>query len=128
VIVWSGKMHVQFNFLIWVMVQVGVNDMFLNPIPFLLGSLCPDADHRKAPMGKILPLWLAFRHRGFTHTIWGLFLFSSLVGLYDLKWGILFGCGYLLHLLEDSSTPMGINWFWAKRKPVLRTGGRNGLH
>lgn len=113
-------MHFQFNFLIWILFQCQA-DFFINPIPFLVGSLFPDADCKYAPMGKICPLWLFCKHRGITHTLGGLVLFSSLVGLYSWKWGLLFAAGYLLHLLEDSSTPMGIKWIRGhKRKKQPR--------
>jgi membrane-bound metal-dependent hydrolase YbcI (DUF457 family) len=115
VCVWPGRLHVSFNFLIWIMVQVGVDHVFLNPIPFLVGSLFPDCDHPKAPMGRVFPLWWICKHRGFSHTVYGLLAFSSLVSLYSIKWGLLFGAGYLLHLLEDSSTPMGINFLGKKK-------------
>lgn len=104
-------MHLTFNFYVWILLQLGVDHVFLNPIPFLVGSLFPDADHRKAPMGRIFPIWLVCRHRGFTHSVGGIFIFSSLVALYDLKWGVLFAGGYFLHLVEDSSTPQGVKWF-----------------
>jgi inner membrane protein len=98
------------------MIQVGVDHVFLNPIPYLLGSIFPDCDHKRAPMGKIFPVWLFCKHRTITHSMYGLLAFSSLVSLYNVKWGILFASGYLLHLLEDSSTPMGINWWMVKKK------------
>jgi membrane-bound metal-dependent hydrolase YbcI (DUF457 family) len=96
--------------------------VFLNPIPFLVGSVFPDADIRKAPMGKLIPLWLFFNHRGFTHTLLGLFIFSGLVCIYDLKWGMLFAGGYFLHLMMDSGTPMGIKWLTGHKKKAYPRG------
>lgn len=96
--------------------MVGVNNFWFNPIPFLIGSIFPDCDHRKAPMGRLLPLWLVFNHRGFTHTCWGLVGFSALVGCYNLNWGIIFMAGYFLHLVMDSGTPMGIKWIVGHKK------------
>jgi membrane-bound metal-dependent hydrolase YbcI (DUF457 family) len=115
-VIFSGKMHFQFAVIVWILLQVGVDHEFLNPIPFLIGTMVPDCDHRKAPMGRILPLWLFFRHRGFTHSLVALALFSGLVSLYDLKWGILFAGGYFLHLMMDSGTPSGIAWLLGKKK------------
>jgi membrane-bound metal-dependent hydrolase YbcI (DUF457 family) len=87
-------------------------DHFFNPIPFLIGSVFPDCDHRKAPMGRILPMWIFFNHRGFTHTITSLVLFSLPIGIfYKWEWAGLFALGYLLHLAMDDSTPMRIKWW-----------------
>ena len=116
VVAFSGRIHVGFAVIIWVMIQMGVDRVFLNPIPFLIGSVLPDCDHRHAPMGKILPLWLVFNHRGFTHTIPAVILFSAPIAYWNLKWGMLFAAGYLLHLLMDSSTPMGIKWWKGHKK------------
>lgn len=110
-VVFSGKIHFHFALIVWVLIQSGVDDVFLNPIPFLIGSLFPDADHRRAPIGSIIPLWIVFNHRGFTHTLMGVVVFSLPIGVfYSWKWCALFACGYLLHLMMDAGTPMGIKW------------------
>lgn len=94
------------------MIQVGVDDVFLNPIPFLIGSVFPDCDHKAAPMGRIFPMWLFFNHRGFTHTLPSLLLFSLPIGIfYSWKWALLFGAGYFLHLMMDDGTPMRVKWW-----------------
>jgi membrane-bound metal-dependent hydrolase YbcI (DUF457 family) len=86
-------------------------DVFINPIPFLIGSVFPDADHPKAPMGRILPLHWFFNHRGFTHTLGGMVVFSLPIGIfYSWKWAGLFALGYLLHLAMDDGTPMRVKW------------------
>lgn len=101
---------------------MGIDDVFLNPIPFLIGSVFPDCDHRKAPMGRIIPLWLFFNHRGFTHSLVALVLFSLPIGIfYSWKWCLLFAAGYLLHLAMDDSTPMRVKWLLGhKRKRAYR--------
>lgn len=72
-------------------------------------------------MGRLLPLWLLFNHRGFTHTWFGLLLFSlPIIELVSLKWAILFAAGYLLHLMMDATTPMGIKWFTGHKKRAYR--------
>lgn len=115
--VFSGKIHFNFALIVWLMIQVGVNDVFLNPIPFLIGSVFPDCDHRRAPMGRILPLWLVFNHRGFTHTLPSLVCFSLPIGIfYSWKWALLFGSGYLLHLMMDDGTPMRVKWLRGHRR------------
>jgi len=90
---------------------------FFNPIPFLIGSIFPDADHRHAPMGKIIPLWLVFNHRGFTHSLPALAIFSLPLGIwYSWEWAILFALGYLLHLAMDDSTPMRVKWMTGHKR------------
>lgn len=97
--------------------MVGVNNVWFNPIPFLIGSVFPDCDHRNAPMGRLFPAWLLFNHRGFTHTIWGLVIFSLPIGIfYSWKWALIFACGYFLHLMMDTGTPMGIKWFTGHKR------------
>lgn len=114
-IAFSGKIHWQFAFIIWVLVQMQL-DVWLNPIPFLIGSVFPDADIKYSTIGKFIPLWLIWKHRGFTHSLTALVLFSAPIAYWNFKWGCLFAVGYLLHLLMDSSTPMGIRWKLGHRK------------
>lgn len=118
-IVPSGRVHVGFAFLLWILIQTGVEQThayFINPVPFLIGSLFPDCDHRKAPMGKILPLWLFFKHRGFTHSLVSLVVFTSPLVIWGkYEWAITFALGYLLHLAMDDSTPMRVRWLVGHR-------------
>lgn len=79
-----------------------------------VGSLLPDADYPKAPVGRIIPLWIFFKHRTYTHSIFFM-LFVGVIGLIFhiniwLTAGLLLGI--LSHLLLDSTTPMGIRWFY----------------
>jgi inner membrane protein len=121
-ITFSGKIHWGFALIIWCLIQVGVEDVFLNPIPFLIGSVFPDCDHRRAPMGRLLPLWIVFNHRGFTHTLPSMVIFSAIVAYVSdsWMWCIMFAGGYLLHLMMDSGTPMGIKWLRGHRKRAYR--------
>jgi membrane-bound metal-dependent hydrolase YbcI (DUF457 family) len=113
----SSKIHWGFTLIVWCMIQVQVNDVFLNPIPLLIGSLFPDTDIKYSKLGKFIPLWLLFNHRGFTHTLPAMVLFSLPIGMfYSWKWCALFACGYLLHLAMDSSTPMGIKWITGHKR------------
>lgn len=102
--------------------MVGVNNVWFNPIPFLIGSVFADCDHKQAPMGRLFPVWLVCNHRGFTHTVWGLALFSLPIGIfYSWKWCLIFACGYFLHLVMDSSTPMGIKWIRGHKRRKKKT-------
>ena len=119
----SGKIHFQFALILYVMFQlICFQDTFLNPIPFLIGSVFPDCDHPKAPIGRICPMWLFFNHRGFTHTLPAIAVFSLPIGIwYDWKWCMLFALGYLLHLAMDDSTPMRVKWWKGhKRRKAYR--------
>ena len=79
-----------------------------DPLMSLLGGLLPDVD-------------TVCCHRKLLHNVWVpllLFLWSGSLALF---------VSYLFHLLLDSLTPSGVNWFWPlKVKRVrgwVRTGG-----
>jgi len=126
-IAFSGKFHVSFIVVIYLYIAIGNEHLgeILNPILLVIGALFPDADHRYAPAGRIFPLWLVCKHRGFTHSWEGLILFSGLVAVFSYMWALSFACGYYSHLLLDSLTPSGVKWFYFKRKRPTRTI-RNG--
>jgi inner membrane protein len=69
----------------------------------LLGSLFPDVDHPHSILGRFNPLaWLGImHHRGWTHTIMGLLVFSAVVCVISIPAGIGFAAGYMSHLLMD---------------------------
>jgi inner membrane protein len=115
----SGKIHWQFAFLVWLLIQIQIPE-WINPLPFLLGSIFPDADIRKSMIGKIIPLWLFFKHRQFVHSLQAAVLFSLPVVCIYWKWGILFFIGFLFHLMMDSGTPSGIRWIYRRRKRAYR--------
>lgn len=115
----SGALHWRFAFLIWIILQLKA-PYIINPIPMLIGSLFPDTDHKNAPIGMILPLWLFFNHRGFTHSLVGLVVFTAPILYYNWKWGVLFAAGYMLHLCMDGCTPMGIKWFMGHKRKKRR--------
>lgn len=95
--------------MIWV-ILVGMGNFWLNPIPLLIASTLPDADHKRAPMGRFIPMWLIWKHRTFTHTVWAMILFSLPFFSLKFQYGISFVIGYFLHLVLDSGTPSGIRW------------------
>ncbi|MBU5440054.1 metal-dependent hydrolase [Tissierella sp. MSJ-40] len=62
-------------------------------------------------------------HRTFTHSLLGLFLFSSIVCIGTLEYGleealIGFVVGYSLHLIMDFFTPKGIQIFFPLKKNI----------
>lgn len=114
-IAWNGYQHALFGGLLWWVLHDMHFGVAFYLLPMILGAVFPDADHPKAPAGRMIPLWLVFKHRTFTHTLWGLLLFSGFwCLLFGISGAISFATGYLTHLLTDALTPMGIRW-WGKR-------------
>ena len=116
----TGRTHASIGFFTWATVCFALS-ILMNPLAVVAGSLAPDCDCRRSIAGRVLPLWrLGLRHRGATHTLWGMFFFSFAVGLlFGLDIALPFGLGYLSHLAADSLTPMGVRWM-GKRKPPTR--------
>jgi len=109
VVAFSGKIHLYAGIGLWLLLANG--DLFLNPILFLLGCILPDADHRRSLIGKILPLWLWFRHRGAVHSVWFMLVCFAIAGsLWHPMAGIALAAGVFLHLIMDSCTPSGVRW------------------
>ncbi|MCR2043174.1 metal-dependent hydrolase [Anaerosalibacter massiliensis] len=68
-------------------------------------------------LGIALMLTGISSHRGFTHSLLGFFLFSSIVQIYSIRFHlneiyIGFNIGYILHLVMDFFTPQGIQLFF----------------
>jgi len=109
VFVFGGSIHVAIALFLYL-------SMFSPDIPniigLLLGSLLPDIDTPHSTLGKYNLLSYFMSHRGFTHTLLGLAIFSFLVyGIFpNISKGFIFG--YYLHLLMDFLTPQGIMWLY----------------
>jgi membrane-bound metal-dependent hydrolase YbcI (DUF457 family) len=121
----NGRIHWVFGLAVYLYLVLGnwELDHILNPFLVVIGSLFPDADHRKAPAGKMLPLWLFFRHRGFTHSLEGMICFLLPLLAYNRLYALSFGIGYITHLLLDSLTPSGVRWIYFKKKKKPRPIG-----
>ena len=93
----SGFTHIVIGIVVWIFFPQ------LNLPILILGSLFPDCDHRKAAMGRILPLWLVgFKHRSVTHKMWFVTVIALLIDLYWIKgigWSFLIGC--VSHIMGD---------------------------
>lgn len=111
----SGKVHLNFAILIWLLLVFN-GKAWIPPIPFFIGSVFPDCDIRYSMIGKVFPMWIFFKHRGWIHSWYGLILFSLPWLYHSWEWSLSFAAGFLLHLLMDSSTPSGIRWFAQKTK------------
>jgi membrane-bound metal-dependent hydrolase YbcI (DUF457 family) len=101
--------------MLWVLFAAG--GTLINPVTLLIGSVLPDADHRHAPMGRIFPLWLIFRHRSWTHTIQAWAVVSAACwAIWGWRAGAGMFIGYGSHLMLDACTPSGVKWLGPKRK------------
>ncbi|MCB5560326.1 metal-dependent hydrolase [Anaerosalibacter bizertensis] len=74
-------------------------------------------------LGIIMILTGMSSHRGFTHSLLGFLLFSSIAYTYSIKFGINeiylgFNIGYVLHLVMDFFTPKGIQLFFPITKNI----------
>ena len=88
-------------------------DVTLLLLAFALGALLPDIDSEQSSIGRyIKPISRAIPHRTFTHTLWVVLILVAL-GWY-FKSLLLFALtlGYIFHLVEDSFSKQGINWFY----------------
>lgn len=72
----------------------------------VIGSFLPDTDIKYSKAGKVIPVWLIAKHRGFTHSIFTLVVLSAIAGYFSFSFGIGLFIGYGLHLLADLTTPM----------------------
>lgn len=89
-------------------------DKILLVVGCAIGALLPDADHPEAPVGRVIPLWIFFKHRTYTHSL--VFMIAvALIGII-LKLNIFLVIGILIgiltHLVLDSTTYTGVKWLY----------------
>ncbi|WP_176461609.1 metal-dependent hydrolase [Anaeromicrobium sediminis] len=77
--IFNGRTHAAVGIAIGLLLieklKISIDTMVLiYLIGLYIGTLLPDADHKHAPMGKFIPLWLFLKHRTLTHSIF-MFLF-----------------------------------------------------
>lgn len=82
----------------------------------IVGATLPDIDIR-----------LGVKHRTITHSLLMLFISTLLFALININVGFIFGLNYLIHLLLDSCTKMGVPFFYPFNKKyygprILKTG------
>jgi inner membrane protein len=84
----------------------------------LIGSYGPDIDSGSVLTRKGKPLRWFIKHRGPTHSLLSLVLFSLIVLLITSNWyyALAFAIGYLFHLLMDSITPTGVPMLWPSKE------------
>lgn len=107
-VIFSGKTHI----LIGVIVYIALFKFnFLGVLFVVFGSLFPDVDTPFSHIGRrVRLLSCLLKHRGFVHTTFSLIIFSFIVFILFGQYWFEFSFGYLLHLLADTLTPMGIMW------------------
>lgn len=100
------------------------------------GAILPDIDSPNSFVNKKYLLGIGkgiaaiSEHRGFFHSLFGIFIFGvlSIITVYFLKVSFIYiiaiPLGYLLHLAADSLTVSGIKWFWKSGhlKGPIKTG------
>jgi inner membrane protein len=110
-IIFSGIIHYWIGAVLVWMISFFIFNFKLNFIALAVGSLFPDTDTRKSLLGRLIPLWILFKHRGFTHRLYGLLLFTGIaVYLFGCNAGYSFCIGYFIHLIMDSFTKKGNKW------------------
>ena len=90
----------------------------------ILGSIAADWD--------IFLILLGFKHRTITHSILALALSTLLIAILNSKIAIVWGINYLMHLILDSFTKMGVPFFYPFNKKyyglkTVYTGGAEDL-
>lgn len=96
---------------------------FFNPICLvgIVGSIAPDID-----------LKIGIPHRTITHSLLSLIISTSIIYIFSSSIAIVFALNYLLHLILDSLTKMGVpflypfhtKYYGAK---LIKTGGTEDL-
>lgn len=108
------KIHWGFGIMTWLLLVSG--DLYFNLIFILIGAILPDADHRNTLQGKIIPLWLIFRHRGFIHSLPAMLLFGLITAcFFGAHNGLGLMIGFFSHLFLDAMTPSGIRWLGRRK-------------
>ena len=97
----------------------------------VVGTMLPDTDHSKSMLGKFFPLWLIFKpHRkNATHSLIGMSI-ASLIWLFiTASWlhAAFFAAGYIVHLMLDTFTEMGVPWLWPKQTMFSLANAGSGV-
>ena len=78
---------------------------------YLFGCMLPDIDSPYSRIGKVIHL--PVKHRTWTHAIYiPVILLITGIWIRSIFW---LGLGYLLHLICDSFSLSGINWFYPRK-------------
>ncbi|UJF20260.1 metal-dependent hydrolase (plasmid) [Vibrio sp. SS-MA-C1-2] len=84
----------------------------------MVGALLPDIDCRTSRIGRLvpflsIPIQNLLGHRGAFHSLLAaaLLLYST-VEIIGENWAYSLTFGYVMHLIGDSCTKAGVNYFW----------------
>lgn len=108
-------------------VRIGLLKLDVIIVGLVVGSVFPDIDRPRSLLGRVL------KHRGIVHSPLALgvsvVVLSTLLSVHNANQIIAFGffLGYLIHLVTDSLTPMGVKWLQPFKggsvRFIIRTGG-----
>lgn len=93
---------VAFNYLVHAIIGL-LSAMPVSHIPGdillgVLGGMFPDIDHEKSLLGRFNPFARLMKHRGWTHTLSALLIFSvPFIAVNNMT----FAVGYLSHIIAD---------------------------
>ena len=126
VIIFKGKTHLAIAFIVcFYFLKMDL----INMVGVGIGSLIPDIDTPHSILGRFNIFSYIMKHRGITHTIIGLVLFTLIFHFMFGNFTVGFALGYALHLILDSVTPMGIMWLYPfDRGYYSLLGTRKSLH
>ncbi|MGL5329937.1 MAG: metal-dependent hydrolase [Peptostreptococcaceae bacterium] len=82
-----------------------------------IGALLPDIDHKESFIRKFIWVFPKIRHRGHTHSLYGLLIFSLIIipfSINTLTTGLI--CGYMSHILLDAFTVSGVRLFYPNER------------
>lgn len=122
VVAFLGVTHILFGISLYILI-FGFN--IFNLLFVVLGALMPDIDTPHSLLGRFNVLAAAMKHRGKTHTLFIGVILSSLIGVYNLRFALAFGFGYLTHLIGDTLTPTGIMWLYPYKKKHYTLSTKN---
>lgn len=96
----------------------------------IFSSMIPDVDISTSKIGKykiFRPLQFFIKHRGFFHCLLFMILFLLFFLNFYPAGAFAFFIGYSSHLISDSFTPEGVQFFYPSKKVIsgnIKTGGK----
>ncbi len=98
-------------------------------------ALLPDVDHSSSFLGKRTKIFTIFKHRGFTHSLFGGFVLYGILYLiqqYLYKpigpYTLYIMLGFASHIILDILNPMGVKLFYPfglnVKIPLIKTGSK----
>lgn len=94
----------------------GIGNNLIIIIPIVLGSLIPDIDIDTSKLGRYNLFAPMMKHRGKMHTVLTLAPITIVLLFIDTNFALGFAFGYIMHLIFDTLTPMGIMWLYPYKK------------